>query len=281
MVTQANFDDLKQFELARHGDSLERFYWKSVSGVIPSYQTFWRTFIVLLTNRIDPQASRNWIRLRAGIPEPYERLLMANYSVFYDMVVSRAQIEAGKDALSREGFYHGEPFFFYAKACQENFDSLKSCAQKILIEAGVRKKIPGIPDNPLMAEITAYRNVVAHRPVLGRGIQHGRDMILKYDHLPRSGEPDFTWSGSEAIPGKPMTDLIALQTRLWTELAACLEKAWAALATGFEQFRVTDTFIRAANVNPFLPIRMTIEETAVPSMINPVPASGQLNLSGE
>jgi hypothetical protein len=76
IATQDEFQHLKRLELAEHGDSLERSYWPSVAAAIPTYESFWRSFIVLLTNRVSAVATDEWIRVRPGIPKEYERLLM-------------------------------------------------------------------------------------------------------------------------------------------------------------------------------------------------------------
>jgi hypothetical protein len=274
VLTQDDFKNLGRLELAVHGDSLERFYWPSVAAAVPSYESFWRSFIVLLTNRVNPLAIEDWIRVRQGIPENYERLLMANYTVFYDLVVARAEIEAGKQALSQGAFYHAEPFFFYARACIENLKDLLSRARRLLAAADIRMRIPGVPDD-VMKEIKRYRDTYMHKPVLGRAIKDGRDMVLKPHLLPQSeGEPVLTWNDTAARTDKPMTDIVELQTNQWNSLAKSLKKTWEAMTVGFEEFRVTDGFIQAADVARFLPIHPSIGSTAIPSFHNPAGASG-------
>src|SRR3954468_2474099 len=96
MVTQADFMNLEQLHLLDHGDAIERFYWPKVSHAISEYEVFWKRFVVLLTNRVNPFALADWIMLRDGLPAGYESLLMANYSTFYHCVVSHEQIEVGR-----------------------------------------------------------------------------------------------------------------------------------------------------------------------------------------
>ena len=135
---------------------------------------------------------------------------MANYTVFYDIVVARAQIEGGKQALVQDAFYHAEPFFFYARACIENLDDLLSRARPILKGAGIQKRIPGVPD-AVMKEIKLYRDTYMHKPVLGRASKYGRDMVLKPHLLPQSeGDPVLTWSDTAARTDDPMTDIVEL-----------------------------------------------------------------------
>jgi hypothetical protein len=272
-ATQEEFKHLDRLELAVHGDSLERFYWESVATAIPTYETFWRSFIVLLTNRVNTVATDDWIRVRRGIPEKYERLLMGNYTVFYDIAVAWAQIEAGKRALADGGFYHAEPFFFYARACIENLDkNLLARARPMLRGAGITERIPGIPDG-VMRETKIYRDTYMHKPVLGRGSKFGRDLVLKPAFLPQSkNEEVLTWTNSEKL-SNAMTDIIELQTRQWTTLATYLKETWGALATAFEDFRVTDDFIQSAGLAAFLPIPSSIG--VLPSFHNPLAVSGK------
>jgi len=86
LVSQAAFHDLGRLHLAHHGDAREKAMWSFVSDQLSNYETFWQTFVVLLTNRIDPSkqfGTEEWIRVRSGLPRQYEDLLMTNYSVLY------------------------------------------------------------------------------------------------------------------------------------------------------------------------------------------------------
>jgi hypothetical protein len=79
-------DRLDLFRLVAHGDRHEREFWPLLSNRFPSYELLWRRLIVPLTCRIDPKMAASpeqWIRLRPGIPDGYERTSMAHYSVFY------------------------------------------------------------------------------------------------------------------------------------------------------------------------------------------------------
>jgi hypothetical protein len=139
-------------------DALERFYWPSVSTSLVGYELFWKTFIVLMTKRVDPLARDGWIRLRTGLPSDYERLLMANYSIFYNLVVAHAQIALRRKEVAEGRFYHPEAFFFFSRASIENFDDLTERARKLLHDGGIHLRIPGLPD-ALLHEIKSYRDV--------------------------------------------------------------------------------------------------------------------------
>ena len=185
MASQADFTNLDQLRLLDHGDALERYYWAAVSKSLSEYEFFWKSFIVLLTNRVDPLAGNDWIMLRSGLSEEYESLLIANYSVFYHCVVAHAQIEIGRQTKDKCGFNHPELFFFSAKACLDSLQALQAQAGKCLRDAGLQLSFPKSPDD-LIRAITFYRNVFTHRGHLGRGSYHDRDLIPKLKHLPES-----------------------------------------------------------------------------------------------
>jgi len=213
MAMQADFANLDQLNLLEHGDSLERFYWPMVSASLSEYETFWRAFIVLLTNRVDPLAYSDWIMVRPSLKDKYESLLMANYSIFYHCVVAYTRLEAGRKAKNERGFNHPELFFFSAKACIENLVSFREQAHAMLRGVGIVQSLPTWPKD-LVGEIASYRNVFAHRPLLGRGSHHGREMLLKVDRLPMKGDPIPRWSSAMTLPSTGMTDSIDYQADL-------------------------------------------------------------------
>jgi hypothetical protein len=103
MPSQADFTNLDQLRLLDHGDAIERHYWPTVSNSLSEYETFWKNFIVLLTNRVDPFADKDWIMLRTGLSEKYESLLIANYSTFYHCVVLSLRRRARADRNRTKG----------------------------------------------------------------------------------------------------------------------------------------------------------------------------------
>ena len=61
MPSQADFTNLDQLRILDRGDAIERHYWPTVSNSLSDYETFWKNFIVLLTNRVDPTRTNNRI----------------------------------------------------------------------------------------------------------------------------------------------------------------------------------------------------------------------------
>jgi hypothetical protein len=275
MATQADFANLDQLNLLEHGDSLERFYWPMVSASLSEYETFWRAFIVLLTNRVNPLACSDWVMVRPCLEDKYESLLMANYSTFYHCVVANTRFEAARKAKNERGFSHPELFFFSAKACIDNLLSFREQAHAILREAGIVQTLPASPKD-LFEEISSYRNVFAHRPLLGRGSHHGREMILEVDRLPSRDDPFPRWSSTMTLSSTGMTDSIDYQAGLLRDLAAYLQRMWKAFTVGFTALRIENAFIDDVALRAFLPIYGSIGISAIPSATNPFAASGAL-----
>jgi len=276
MASQADFTNLEHLRLHDHGDAIERFYWPKVSHAISDYEVFWKRFVVLLTNRINPFAFADWIMLRDGLPAEYESLLMANYSAFYYFVVSHGQIEIGRKAKAEHGFVHPELFFFSAKACLDNLGMLQSEARGLLAKVGAQIRFPKSPKDLIQA-ITRYRHVFAHRKHLGRGSQHGRDLIPMFGNLPKSDkDPEIPWSLTMALDESEMIDALDYQTKLWDELAIFLQGTWKALGEAFVEFRVEPQFITAVRLESFLPIDAEVANRVIPSQSNLIAASGTI-----
>ncbi len=276
MPSQVDFTNLDQLCLLDHGDAIERFYWPAVSNSLSEYEIFWKKFIVLLTNRVDPSAGKEWIMLRKGLSEEYESLLKANYSTFYHCVVAYAQIEIGRKAKSERGFNHPELFFFSAKACLESLQALQAQAGRLLRRAAIEPHFPRSP-NDLIHAITSYRNVFTHQGHLGRGSQHGRDLIPKLKHLPETTQdPKRLWSHTMALDAQEMTDALDYQSELWVELAKYLQGTWKGLAEAFERFRLDTTFVNDIGLARFLPIYTGIASNVMLSLANPHAASGTM-----
>ena len=269
MAAQLNFDQLRNLHLTAHGDALERFYWPKVSAVIPNYEMFWREFIVLLTERIDPSAATGSIRLRMDIPEIYERLLMANYSTFYYFVLTSAQMDLSRAGLESEGPVHPELFFLLAGACLERYKDLQRRSNAVFLGTGLRVKLAVVPDT-LAATIRRYRNTFAHDAHLGRGKHYGRQLMVRQTRLPRDtsvGVP--LWSEIAEYPRDEMVRMDELQQEVCKDLAAVLDSAWSSLAAACLGFRTTTNFIFATGLTALLPIA-----SMEPSATSSISASG-------
>lgn len=264
------FSGLSVLTIAAHGDAREQDVWGDVASTLSNYETFWREFIVLLTNRITTVATPDWIRLRATIPADYERLAMHNYSLFYYAATAWRAIADDRRRLAAGAYPHPERFFAAMQACVEHAKPLQELARDILRSVGVDK--PKFPKHPqdLYGTIGAYRNAFAHNPVLGRGVHQGRDLLPPLRLLPKKGSP-MLWRDAATIPAAEMIDGITLEEELWQRLAEFLQAQWASLAEAFIEARNHDKFIEDLGLNGFLPIRCA---PSAASLAGPVGASG-------
>jgi hypothetical protein len=121
------FTALNVLNIRNHGDARERDTWPTVADALSQYEQFWRTLVVLLTNRIVPNISDDtpeWIRLRSTIPCAYERLVMHNYSLFYFAATARQAINEDRERREAGGYPRPEGVFFALYASVEHAQGL-------------------------------------------------------------------------------------------------------------------------------------------------------------
>lgn len=274
MDDQAAFRNLEQFHLSEHGDAREKATWPSVSDCLSAYEMFWRTFIVLLTNRIDSQKelAHDWIRLRPGIPRKYETLAMSNYSVLYYAASALQEIDNGRSEIALGRYCRPELVFFQLQVCVENMKRLLSTARALLRELNVNCRLPKQPQNCFQT-IGAYRNAFSHDPVLGRAATHRRELIPPAHMLPKTRKKDefLLWSDTDKIPEKEMADCLKCQEQLWNQLAAFMQKMWESLSECFLRARTEDKFIKDVGLSRLLPICSPV---GILSTASPFTASG-------
>ena len=258
--------------LREHGDARERHVWPGVSVALSQYEQFWRTLIVLLTNRIDPKVPRGpaWIRIRSTIPSEYEQLAMHNYSLLYYAAEARQGIREDRRRVAAGKYPRPERVFIMLQICVERAVDLQRIAREILCALAIRHKLPRHPKS-LYEAIGAYRNAFAHDPILGRAIAHGREMLPPRERLPKKGRP-LLWRVTADMPANCMVDGIAHQEQLWQELANFLQEQWASLAKAFLEARQQPKFVTDLGLAAFLPIR--VPNAASPS--TPRAASGTI-----
>jgi hypothetical protein len=267
-----DYSGLAVLTLACHGDARERDVWRDVAGTLSDYEMFWREFIVLLTNRIVPGVATGpqWIRLRQSIPVEYEQLAMHNYSLFYYAATAWRAIEHDRKRLASGEYPHPERIFTAMQSCVEQAKPLQTLARNILRRVGVDR--PELPKHPqdLYETVGTYRNAFAHDPVLGRAVDHGRELLPPKDRLPKNGSP-LLWRDAAAIPTAEMIDSLSFESDLWRQLAQFLQTQWKALAEAFVEGREHDTFVQDLGLRRVLPIRC---EPIAPSLVGPLAASG-------
>lgn len=260
-----DFADLATLTITDHGDARERAVWPEVVGHLSNYEVFWREMIVLLTNRIVPQelAGLHWVRLRQSIPIGYEKLAMYNYSLFYYASNAWRAIEDDRRQLASGAYPHPERVFASLQTCIEQVKRLQSTAREILRRIGILD--PKLPKHPqsLYGTIGAYRNAFAHDPLLGRAVDHSRELLPPKNRLPKK---DFLlWRDTAVIPTSEMVDCLELENRLWLELAHFLQAQWKSLAELFIEARKRDDFIKELGLDALLPIQCEPLSIASPS----------------
>lgn len=111
--------------------------WPLVNDKLSNYEKFWQAFILLLTNRIDPNkhfGTDEWIRLRPGLPPQYEDLAMSNYSAFCYAACVVEQMRDNEKRIASGRHYRPELVFFYMEMCIENATKLQHIARMLLRE---------------------------------------------------------------------------------------------------------------------------------------------------
>ena len=159
------FSELSLFNLADHGDAREKALWPTVSTSLTRYEAFWRTLIVLLTNRIDPAImGAALMRLRTDIPEQYELLAMHNYSLFCYAAIARQAIDEDRRRLQASEYPQPERVFSAFQICSDRSKNLQNLANILLHEVGIDWKFSKHPES-VYQTVCAYRNAFAHDPV--------------------------------------------------------------------------------------------------------------------
>jgi hypothetical protein len=250
----AGLDDLN---LLQHGDLRERDLWSTVSGALSQYEPFWRTLIVLLSNRIEPSVRFGdpaWIQARSMIPRSYEQLAMHNYSLFY-AARARQAIDEDRRHLASGNYPHPEIAFFLLHAAAQHAQELQRIARdEILLHLGIGLPVKPGP-GPIYDTIRKYRDAFTHDPVLGRAIDQGRELLPPENRLLKEHEKYPLWRDIATIPASEMVDGLGLEEQLWGRLSAFLQRLWQSLTDAFLQARQCDKFIADLSLADLLPIR--------------------------
>lgn len=270
MTDRFNFQELDQLRLNSHGDSREIEMWLYVSDRLSNYERFWRTFVVLLTNRVDPKfqlGTAEWIRMRSGLPREFEDFAMRNYSVYYYAAATTEHIKLNRELLAQGRHCRPELTFALLQICLDNCKAWQSLARDILRRFSVNPRLPKYPEDWYRI-VGIYRNAFLHDPILGRAVSHGRECVPPPEKLPRGRKKtDFIrWSEIEHIPTAEMVDCLELLDKIWDGVTSFLQNSWDVLTNAFTQIRTLDTFIEAVGLTRLLPIRLNLGglSTAVP-----------------
>jgi hypothetical protein len=251
----------------------------------PKYEEFWRLFIVPLTNRTSTEfLDSSWIRLRPGVPAEWEKLAVCHYSVFY--YLSRAaqrRIECFGE--NTRGPSHPEDVIYLLQTCCENVEHFYKALRAIANDAVGYLPLKGPKDSPFR-EINAYRNLLLHNPVLGRGELDGETWLPK---LPGDLKYVDSWAikfafSWRAVEGLNAQDLVSARTLLLgleDGLAKYLNDTWARLIGDLGDRNLHDKFqqfLRLPNsaVAFQRPNRISADSSCA-TLAQPLAASGTFN----
>lgn len=276
------YENLDAFSLLIHGDQFESERWRLVKDRFPRYELFWRSYVVLLTNRIDPtvpQSDPSWIRLRTDIPPRFEKLAVCHYSVFY--YVSRASERRTESNLHNErgsvARIAVEDVFYLLQTCAENLTFFFEATRDIANDFGIPPDgLPEqLPKQFPFREINAYRNLLLHNPVIGRKVTDNETLLPRLPESVLDAEAyfapfNFSWKAVENLPPDRFIAASTLLENIENGLLSYLDDKWRIAIKGVEKIRETDKFKTILKLNQFLPVAAP----AVGTVTQPLAASG-------
>jgi hypothetical protein len=276
------YENLNAFSLLVHGDNFECERWGLVKDRFPCYEVFWRSYVVLLTNRINPaipQSDPSWIRLRPDIPSRFEKLAVCHYSVFY--YASRASERRIESKLHKDNANSArlavEDVFYLLQTCAENLSFFFEAIRDIASDFGI--PLDGLPEQVPkrfpFREINAYRNLLLHNPVLGRKISANETFLPNLPESVLDAEAyfapfNFSWKAIENLPPDRFIAASTLLENIENGLLGYLDDKWRIAIKCVEKIRETDKFKTILKLNRFVPVAAP----AVGTTTQPLAASG-------
>jgi hypothetical protein len=238
-----------------------------------NYEIFWRLYVVPLTNRVcGPPAAEDtsWIRVRDDIPTEWEKLAVCHYSVFYHL--SRTSERRIEQTEAKPGEpTHPEDVIYLLQTCCENvsdfYDAVRAVGGRVVNY--LPRQLPN--DFPLVfKKIDAYRNLLIHNPVLGRGEKDGETLLPRLPEDPKlfgdwKNRFRFSWRAVEALDAGGMEPANVLLKTFEDELAEYLDQVWVQLIVSLGSRNLHDRF------KPFLKVPDSDERISV---FQPHAASG-------
>jgi len=218
---------LDSIDLAIYGDGNERVMWELLRDRFPSYEVLWRWLIVPLTNRVDPHFTgrrEDLIRFRKDIPKEseFEWMAMCHYSVFYFLARAVKRLRDDPESLA-----HPEDVFFLLHSVGDNFEEFRKALYKFSSYCGrtISDAVaPQYPKGfPVFHEISDYRNVLLHNPVIVRGKVEGKTLIPGWHVLESSRK---SWRVALELSETDLISTKDLFDRLLGELFNELEIYW-------------------------------------------------------
>ena len=249
-------DRLDLFHLGEHGDRHEREFWPLLSKLFPSYEILWRRLIVPLTCRIDPRLAatpEQWIRLRPGIPERHEQTSMAHYSVFYFLGRAAKRCAEEKTALE-----YPEDVFFLLDSVGDNLKHFRRAMNDLATDCGRTVFKSPREDAPPFKEISAYRDIFLHNPVIGRGVGVEKTYIPKWS-ADKSASPleraKASWREAERLTQGDMIATDDLLDRLIRDVGCSLESSWQTALAEVMREPFLHKMVKVTGLTDYLPVQ--------------------------
>lgn len=246
----SEFQNLDSFSILSHGDSLERRAWHFLSKDFPNYEVFWRRYIVILTNRVDPSipaSGLEWILTRKDVPDEYEKMAMCHYSIFYHLVRAIEGMEQTPHAPIEDTFY-------MLDSCCDNvllfFKSMNNIAYEL---GGPHDFLPTqknwLPE--VFNEITDYRDTMLHNPLIGRALGEAGELVPRREFLEAV---KFSWRKAHRLAPEQIANSRELLTALRAQLLQYLQEQWDGILKVLDGLRDRPKFKEVLKVTRFLPI---------------------------
>jgi len=278
-------ETLTQFNLTDHGDRHERERWPLLLDRFPKYEEFWQLFIVPLTNRTcaEPLDS-SWIRLRPDVPAEWEKLAVCHYSVFYYLSrAAKRRIECfGENA---NGPAHPEDVIYLLQTCCENVGDFHDALRAIANDAVSYLPLQRPKDFPFR-EINAYRNLLLHNPVLGRGELDGETLLPR---LPEdlkeidswASKFTFSWRAVEQLDAQDLISARELLLGFEDGLAKYLNDEWTKLISDLRSRNLHGRFqqiLKLPQSSAFQRSSRIDADSSCATLVQPLAASGTFNV---
>jgi len=229
---------LAQFNLRDHGDRHEQQRWPLLCDRFSQL----RGLLAPVRGSSDKQSlsscpspeDTSWIRLRVDIPLVWYQLAVCHYSVFYQL--SRATARRIEQSAAKPNQpTHPEDVIFLLQTCCESVSEFYNAVRAVGgdLANDLPRQLPH--DFPVVfRKIDAYRNLLIHGPVLGRGEQHGETLLPKLPEDPRDfpewkERSRFSWTEVETLGTNDLVPARVLLQELEDELVRYLDTTWANL----------------------------------------------------
>ena len=192
---------------------------------------FWRRFIIPCTNRVVPGAEASHkIRLRAEA-RPFEEMVISHYSTFFYFAHGTRFLKNNQHDLL------ANIVFVLLHTSIENLEIFLKRTEQIHYETSGRRVRFGQPknDNKFVQEITDYRNVLAHKPVVGRAVDQG---VEKLPILSALEHVKMSWLDVECLRDEEFCETKDLVEELRAGYGNYLNDKWAEVLTSMEKIRL-------------------------------------------